>query len=234
MLPRTPEPEVMEAMSEAIAYDRMDHSGVNRVFVDDLLTAWDEFAPPSTPECESEQEGFIEVVDLGTGTAQIPIELCTQHSAIGVLAVDASANMLEVAMQNIDIAGFREQIRIACHDAGELSDLGTFDIVMSNSLVHHLHQPQRLFARLKSLASGKTLFFLRDLLRPQTSDEVEALVTQYAGEEEAEAQRMFRESLHAALTVDEVEELVVSAGFEAGNVKQTSDRHWTWVGRWPA
>ena len=37
MLPRTLEPEVMDTREEAVDYDSMDHSGVNRVFVDDLV-----------------------------------------------------------------------------------------------------------------------------------------------------------------------------------------------------
>ena len=39
MLPRTLEPEVMDTAEEAADYDAMDHSEVNRVFVDDLLAA---------------------------------------------------------------------------------------------------------------------------------------------------------------------------------------------------
>ena len=42
---------------------------------------------------------------------------------------------------------------------------------------------------------------------------------------------MFAESLHAALTVDEVPELVAGVGFDPAGVRQTTDRHWTWVGR---
>ena len=39
MIPRTPEPEVMDSPDEALDYDPMDHSEVNRVAVDDFLKA---------------------------------------------------------------------------------------------------------------------------------------------------------------------------------------------------
>ena len=39
MLKRVLEPEVMDTPEEAIAYDEMDHSEVNRRFVADLLAA---------------------------------------------------------------------------------------------------------------------------------------------------------------------------------------------------
>ena len=37
MIPRTLEPEIMDSPAEAIDYDSMDHTEVNRVFVDDCL-----------------------------------------------------------------------------------------------------------------------------------------------------------------------------------------------------
>jgi hypothetical protein len=58
MLNRTLEPEVMDTAADALDYDRMDHREVNRRFVDDFLAA----APD-----------LSDVLDLGTGTAQIPI-----------------------------------------------------------------------------------------------------------------------------------------------------------------
>ena len=63
MLPRVLEPEVMDSAEEASDYDAMDHSHVNRLFVTDFLTIW---------------KGANPILDVGTGTAQIPIELCRQ------------------------------------------------------------------------------------------------------------------------------------------------------------
>ena len=37
MLPRIPEPEVMDSAAEAEDYDAMDHTQVNRLFVADFL-----------------------------------------------------------------------------------------------------------------------------------------------------------------------------------------------------
>ena len=50
----------------------------------------------------------------------------------------------------------------------------------------------------------------------------------YAGEESEYARQMFAASLRAALTLDEVRDLVRPLGFEPDSVTQTSDRHWTW------
>ncbi|MFM7740452.1 MAG: ubiquinone biosynthesis protein UbiE, partial [Planctomycetota bacterium] len=58
---RVLEVEVMDTPQEALDYNRMDHSQVNRLFASDLRVA-----------------GFIggDVLDVGTGTALIPVEIC--------------------------------------------------------------------------------------------------------------------------------------------------------------
>jgi hypothetical protein len=38
---------------------------------------------------------------------------------------------------------------------------------------------------------------------------------------------LFRDSLHAAFTVDEVNQLISDAGLEGVTVYQSSERHWT-------
>jgi hypothetical protein len=75
------------------------------------------------------------------------------------------------------------------------------------------------------------LLFFRDLLRPNTEAERQQLVQTYAGTANAYQQKMFADSLHAALTLLEVQALVTGLGFDISSVKQTSDRHWTWIGR---
>ena len=67
MLDRILEPEVMDSADEALEYDRMDHSHVNRVFVDDFLSAFVRDDMPNRLP--------YRIFDAGTGTALIPIEL---------------------------------------------------------------------------------------------------------------------------------------------------------------
>jgi hypothetical protein len=62
LLSRILEPEVMDTTEEARDYDSMDHSAVNRLFVEDFFRVFPRFQNP--------------VLDVGTGTAQIPIQFC--------------------------------------------------------------------------------------------------------------------------------------------------------------
>src|SRR5829696_2564984 len=95
MLPRVLEPEVMDTPEEARDYDAMDHSQVNRAFVADFLAAWDGRGP---------------VLDVGTGTALIPIEFCRQSPKGDVVAVDAAGHMIALAQENVRRAGFERRI----------------------------------------------------------------------------------------------------------------------------
>ena len=45
----------------------------------------------------------LNVVDLGTGTALIPIELCKRFADCRVMAADAAVNMLELARYTLTV-----------------------------------------------------------------------------------------------------------------------------------
>ncbi len=213
-LKRVLEPEVMESIEEAIAYDAMDHSEVNRQFVSDLIEA-----------------GFVtgDVLDLGTGTALIPVELCQQISEARVMGVDLSDSMLTVARNNIELANLRERIQLDRVDAKSLPyDANLFDCVVSNSILHHLPAPLPVLQEALRVTRPGGLLFFRDLLRPADDDALAHLVETYAGDETAHARRLFADSLRAAFTLAEVQQMVVSSGFDAASVRATSDRHWTW------
>lgn len=212
------EPELMDTPDEATAYDRMDHAEVNRRFVDDLLAEWGPIG------------SLLIAVDLGTGTAQIPIELCRRDDRIRVVAMDAAEQMLDVAKANVERAGFASRIVLQLGDVKEATGV-LFEVVMSNSLVHHLPEPAVFFDRVADLVRPGGLVFVRDLFRPASEEEWQRLVDTYTAGESAHARQMFAESLRAALTVDEVRELVAARGFDPESVTATSDRHWTWVGR---
>ena len=226
MLPRTLEPEVMDTREEAVDYDSMDHSGVNRVFVDDLLAASQaagfEKSSPSEP---------LRILDVGTGTAQIPIELCRRPVNCDVWAIDLAVEMLLLAEQNVREAALDGRILLEQEDAKAMNYADAdFDWVISNSIVHHIPEPESSLCEMLRVLRSGGFFFVRDLLRPETDAEVETIVRTYAGGENGDQQQLFRQSLHAALTVDEIRELMTSLGWSGECVSQNSDRHWTIAG----
>jgi ubiquinone/menaquinone biosynthesis C-methylase UbiE len=214
MLPRVLEPEVMDSAEEARDYDSMDHSHVNRVFVTDFLSVWDRQSP---------------VLDVGTGTAQIPIELCRQAPKAQVVAIDLAEQMLEVGRENVRKAGFADRIRLERQDAKQMPYASQFfAAVISNSIVHHIPDPGKVLAEIVRVTRAGGLLFVRDLLRPPNDAVVGNLVFTYAGDANAHQQKMFAESLRAALSLEEIRALVSDLKFDPATVEQTTDRHWTW------
>ena len=227
MLPRTLEPEVMDTREEAVDYDQMDHSGVNRVFVDEMLAFLNSM--PHSSKTDAEITSLQRVLDLGTGTAQIPIELMARDNVRGhVTAADLSREMLIVAQQNVAAAGLADQISLLFADCKRMpSSDDSFDGSMSNSIIHHIPEPFLCLSEMVRVTRPGGWLFIRDLMRPADAAAVDALVTTYAGDENQHQQQMFRESLHAALTVEEVRGLLKRLGLPAESVQATSDRHWT-------
>lgn len=214
-LERVLEPEVMDTYEEARDYDSMDHQAVNKLFVDDLLAV-----------------GNIgnDILDVGTGTAQIPVELCRQSEDCRIIAIDMAVHMLDLARFNIEVDGFSQRIFLQQIDAKDmLFESEMFDCVMSNSIIHHIPEPLAVLAESIRVTRPGGLLFFRDLLRPESGEEVAHLVSTYAGDDNEHQQQMFDDSLRAALSLSEVRAMVSSLGFEAETVQATSDRHWTWI-----
>ncbi|MCA9055006.1 MAG: class I SAM-dependent methyltransferase [Planctomycetaceae bacterium] len=229
MLPRTLEPEVMDTAEEAADYDLMDHSEVNTRFVEDLLD-W--------MLHKNERAGFAlsgTFLDVGVGTAQIPIELATRTSTLRIQGIDLAQEMLQLARRNAVAAQVSERILLDRVDAKQTGYAdAAFDGVISNSIVHHIPEPGFVFAELWRVLKPAGVFFVRDLLRPETNDQVEHFVATYTAGETPHQQQLFRQSLHAALTVDEIADLIAPLGLPRTAVQQTSDRHWTIAALKPA
>jgi ubiquinone/menaquinone biosynthesis C-methylase UbiE len=224
MIPRVLEPEAMDTPEEVLQYDRMDHAEVNARFVADLLAAHGAF-----------RGGMI--LDVGTGTARIPIALARADANARIVALDLADNMLARAAVNIAEAGLANRIHCLRGDVKSLDGVlgGTrFVAVISNTIIHHIPEPAPALEAMKErVAPGGTLM-VRDLARPDTREEVARLVELYAGKESAQARGLFEASLHAALTLEEIREMVRALGLPGDCVAMTSDRHWTLTWRDPA
>jgi ubiquinone/menaquinone biosynthesis C-methylase UbiE len=224
MLSRVLEPEVMDTAAEALDYDAMDHTAVNAAFVADLLAVY--------PEATLSTDEGLDVLDIGTGTAQIPIALCRLCPDVRVMAIDLAAAMLHLGRTNVEVAGLTSQIRLDRIDAKQLpySD-GQFRLVISNSIVHHIPSPHDVMAEAVRVLAPGGLIFVRDLLRPVDDATVNHLVATYAAGANDHQRQLFDQSLRAALNLDEARALAESVGLAPNCVTQTSDRHWTLAAR---
>lgn len=213
MLPRTPEPEVMDGSEQSAAYANADFEAVNSAFVSDLLTTF--------PRLDAQR-----CVDLGCGPADIAVRLALARPRLHVTAVDASAEMLGHA--EAMVAQYALQERVALIEGylpGALEGAGPFELVLSNSLLHHLQDPMTLWRTLREVVTPGARVYVMDLRRPESDARARAIVQEHAAEEPEVLRHDFYMSLHAAYTPDEVDAQLALAGLKSLTVSLPSDRH---------
>lgn len=218
---RVPEPELMDGPEQAAAYAQADFESPNSHFVELFHS---HVGVPAGP-----------VLDLGCGPGDIPLRLARAYADVRVDAVDGAAAMLEHARSALaaapDCADRVRFIRATLPDHGLAS--GAYDAIVSNSLLHHLHDPSALWDTVKRVAAPGARVLVMDLFRPTDPDAAAGIVATYAAGEPEVLRRDFYNSLFAAFTPDEVRAQLQRAGLDDLDVTTVSDRHLLVQGQLP-
>ena len=72
------------------------------------------------------------VLDVGTGTGAIALAIVNEHRKARVTAIDASADALALARENLELLGINGRVRLVEHDLTEGLGRDEFDLVVSN------------------------------------------------------------------------------------------------------
>lgn len=208
------EPELMNDLEQVTAYANADFAAAHSAIMAQF------------PRLFPHTEGLHTVLDLGCGTADIAIRFARMYPNCKIDAVDGSANMLVQAQTFIERESLQDRIILhhQCLPGCELPNKN-YDAIVSNSLLHHLHEPQYLWQTLKQYATAKTAILICDLIRPTSQQAATLLVEQYAGSEPEILRRDFFNSLLAAFTLDEVHAQLSAANLPGLQIEQISDRH---------
>ena len=218
MLLRITEPEVMNDPLQVDAYAAADFSNTDQAMVDRIATL-----------LESSGNSFPDqarLLDLGCGPGNISSRLAQRWPHCSVLGLDAADRMIAVADERRSAAGIsRERLRykkafLPLSQAGKPANL-----IVSNSLLHHLHDPHQLWSSLIPLASAHCLVLHRDLRRPESEASIDQLCDCHVADAPAVLQRDYRASLHASFTLDEVRVQLQQAGLVTLQVSAVEDRY---------
>jgi len=210
---RIPEDELMEDEAQALAYARANFDEPHTMFIRLLQKTFG-----------GDLAG--NVLDLGCGTADITVRFAKTYPQCQVDGIDGSKNMLAFGHESIAQHGLRNQINlIHGYIPGTSLAQHHYDAVISNSLLHHLHNPMVLWEAIKKYAKPGAPVFVMDLLRPDDEEKAEDLVDENAGNEPEILKRDFYNSLLAAYTIDEVKGQLYQAGLEHLSIKVVSNRH---------
>jgi len=214
---RQPEHELMQN-TEATAYAAADFKSVNEAYVESLLAV---------------AEGTLgaTIIDLGTGPGDIAIRIALARPDWKVTGLDGSEDMLLLARDAERRASLNATISWVLADA-KASGLpaASFEIVVSNSILHHVADPIDFWREVKRLAAPDAIIFMRDLHRPDSAEAARAIVEEYAADESEVLRSEFYNSMLASYTCEEVKEQIALIGLDL-NVEMSSDRHLDVVGR---
>lgn len=218
---RTPEPELMDEADQALAYAQADFSEPNALFIK-LLRELDPGALVGA-----------RALDLGCGPADIVIRFLKAYPKAECDALDGSSAMLEQAGLTLnELPGLARRCRLV-QDILPTKKLPSvaYDLVLSNSLLHHLHDPRVLWQTIRETAKPGAIVLVMDLMRPASAMWAASLVATYAADAPEVLRKDFRNSLHAAFEPKEVVTQLKEAGLEGLEVGVVSDRHLAVFGR---
>lgn len=167
------------------------------------------------------------VVDLGCGPGDIAMRLARAYPECMIDGLDGAAAMLNIGREILSRdAALAKRLRLfEVHIPHQRPPHHDYDAVISNSLLHHLHDPHVLWNAVREFAKPTAPVFMIDLMRPGTPDEAQRLTDLYTIGEPEVLRRDFHNSLFAAFTPDEVEQQLSSAGLDQLQVSAISDRH---------
>lgn len=200
LMQRTPEPELMEGEEQALAYAAADFSAGDQALIERLLQLFPDGLGPQQ-------------LDLGCGPGNISFRLAERFPAAQVLGIDGAAAMLALAERALaERPALQPRLRFVQCCLPDPSLSGGFSAVVSNSLLHHLHQPAVLWQAVLQLAAPGAHVYVKDLRRPPTAEAALALQQRYLAEAPAVLQHDYLASLHAAFTPEEVQQQLQAAG----------------------
>ena len=216
---RVPEVEVMADPQQALAYARADFSEPHNRFVELFRERIGATAGAS-------------VLDLGCGPGDICRRFARAFPDCRIHGVDASSPMLELARSDTRAAQLHSRIDFfKAYLPDAQLPRQDYDVILSNSLLHHLREPGTLWDSIVRFGRPGTQVFIMDLLRPESAQRALELVDLYAVGEPEVLRRDFRNSLCAAYEPAEVADQLASRGLAGLTLEPVSDRHFIVWGR---
>jgi SAM-dependent methyltransferase len=217
-MPRTPEPEVMAEADEVEAYA----SAATQAYLDAIDNTLVEqvVSLASTERASDDDSSALSgwLLDVGTGPGGIPLKLVRRCPRLRAVGIDRSLNMVRAARQAALEQGVAGRAFFLVADARNIAfPDGCFDIVLSNSVLHHLHDPLPVLNEMARLAKPSGMVLLRDLRRPSRLAfplHVGWFGRYYRGL----MKKLYVDSVRAAYTVDELRQLLLRSALADAQV----------------
>ncbi len=153
---RVPEPEAMDEAAEVDAYA----SAAAQAYLDQVDNTF-------VAHVVRLQVDRGRALDIGTGPGQIPLKLARRLPMMEFIGIDRSQAMLEEARRQAEAQGLGQRVRFEPGNANRLDFADdSFDLVLCNSVLHHLAEPVRALDEIARVARRDAAVLVRDLRRP--------------------------------------------------------------------
>lgn len=218
VMDRVPENELMNGEEQAKAYAFADFTEAHNFFIEKFIVKFTHLGFNSS---------FNDtVLDLGCGSCDITRKFAVAFPDADFHAVDGAKEMLKYAAEINGTDNLSNRIKLieTCLPDVELPQQ-FYNTIISNSLLHHLHDPLVLWNTILKHAKPFAYIFVMDLMRPIDEQTVKFLSKEYLINEPDILIEDFENSLRAAFTVKEVRQQLVETGLTKLNVEEVTDRH---------
>lgn len=207
---RVPEPERMEEADEVDAYAAAAAST--------HLARLDAECAAAVLEMNANPGYWL---DLGCGPGQIARKVAARTPA-RIVAVDVSFNMLRSAAGTTQ-RGALPPLLLVQADASALPFRGgVFDLVFSNSVLHHLARPLPFLEEAARVLREGGKFFLRDLTRPPRW-RMRGHLARHGRNYGGQMRRLFDASVRAAYTIAEARLIVNETPLRSAAVQECGE-----------
>ncbi len=213
---RVPEPEPIMSGSEAHSYDQLMRrygSLYTRSFIRQLLEA--------TPD-------QARVLDIGSGPGYLPLALAERRPQWEIHAVDASADMVDMAQKRARAQNLAHQVHFQSGTACALPfPDNTFELVCSHYLLHHLDHPETMLREAYRVTAPGGWIAVKDLKRsgPWTRHLVLAFCRHVLRYSESQI-KTSADSLEAAFTKQEIAATLADLKWPKATVRSSGPLEW--------
>ena len=223
---RTPEPELMQSPSQVRAYADADFSKSDSMVVKSL----EKYLKKVGRTFNKTDLIF----DMACGPGNIAERIAKNWPLVNVVGIDGSKEMLNEAenklsenhMKNLSF----ELIEINSIATGEIHCPSKADVLVSNSALHHFHDPYCFWGALKKLGKRKCIHIHRDLIRPTSEEKAFEIQEKHLSNSPEILKKDFYASLKASFTVEEVSQQLVDAGLSQLEVFQVDELYFEIIG----
>ena len=223
---RTPEPELMQIPSQVRAYADADFSRSDSMVVKSL----EKYLKKAGRTLNKSDLIF----DMACGPGNIAERIAENWPFVNVVGIDGSKEMLNEAKNKLSENSTKnlsyELIDINSIATDEIHFPFKADVLVSNSALHHFHDPCKFWGALKKLGKTNCIHIHRDLIRPVSVEKAFEIKEKHLSNSPEILKKDFYASLKASFTVEEVTQQLIDAELSQLKVFQVDELYFEIIG----